>query len=667
LCAIPKTRIGVNIARAKVTGSLADIEWTDLYRMFRSTAHFNLTELAKTGNPYESIHDPYASKADVATGQQLFKTNCALCHGADATGAAVGPGLAHRHMVQGSSDWALFRTISFGIPGTAMAGHNDLPWHQKWQLVAYIQSLTVQGVAQEDYTQPTVQAQPVPYETLRTADKNQADWLTYSGSYDGHHFSGNDQITTANVGGLRLLWARQYTTTEESVETSPLAVNGYLFVTAPPGRVEALDGKTGAVVWSYDRALPDHISLCCGVENRGLAVLGNTLFVGTLDAHLIALNMTTGAVLWDVVVADYKAGYSITGAPLALKNLVLTGLGGGEFAIQGFISARDAATGKEVWRFNTIARGEPGADSWSPGTAANTGGAATWLTGSFDPRSNVVYWPTGNPVPEFNGDSRQGDNLYTNSVVALDADTGSLRWTFQYMPHDAFDWDSAQVLVLLDANVAGQDRRVLAQANRNGFFYLLDAANGKLLLTKPFAKQTWSDHTDSIGRPAINPQAYPSPRGTATYPGTSGGANWESPSYDPITKRMYVPFMDWGGIYYKRPAQHQSGEMFLAGSFSFFSYSTARAVLSAINPITGEADWEYRNSATNIGGLLSTAGGLVFGSQLQTLFALDASTGKELWTVHTGGRTVAAPMSFLSGGKQLITVATGHDLLTFGL
>ena len=667
LSSFPKLRMGLVIVRSKATGSLPDVGWLDLYRMVRSGSHFNLPDLAETPNPYAAIRNPYDSPVDVATGSELFRSHCSACHGPDGSGGPGGPALQNRQMVEGSSDWALFRTVSLGIRGTAMPA-STLPWLDKWKLVAYVRLLTLRA-QRPAYLEavPQVHTQPVQYEAIRDANQNLNSWLTYSGSYDGRRFSPNTQITPANAASLRLLWMRQYTTPEASIETSPLVVDGYMFVTVPPNRVEALDVKTGSLIWTYDRKLPDHVSVCCGYVNRGLAVLGRTLYLGTLDAHLVALDISTGQVTWDVEIADYKSGYSITGAPLALKNLIVTGIAGGEFGVRGFIEARDAATGKRIWRFETIPKsGQPGANTWDD-NSAQTGGGPTWLTGSFDPDTNLIYWPSGNPSPNFNGEGRAGDNLYTNSIIALDADRGTLRWYFQFTPHDLFDWDATEVPVLLDANVAGKRQRFLAQANRNGFFYLLDAEAGRFLLAKPFAKQTWADEIDSNGRPVLNPAAHPTERGTAIYPGVGGATNWESPSYSPVTGLMYVPALDWGGIFYERHSDYHQGEEFLGGSFQYSPAATSQGAVRALNPVTGDVQWEYRNPATNVGGLLSTGGGVVFGSQDQRFFALDAASGRELWRVSTGGRTVAAPITFLFDGTQMVTIAAGHDILTFGL
>jgi alcohol dehydrogenase (cytochrome c) len=665
LTAVPKVRLGLTIVRLKASGSLPDIGWMDLFRMTRPGTHFNLPSLAKTPNPYAAIRNPYSLPGDVSAGGNLFRSHCTSCHGTNGSGGSEGPSLSHRHMAEGSSDWALFRTVSSGIRGTTMRGSN-LPWVDRWRLVAYVRSLTLRAELPLD-SDLAVRALPVSYEQIRDASQKPSNWLTYSGSYDGQRFSPIRQITPANVRDLRLIWARQYNTSEVMIETSPLVVGDRMFVTVPPNRVEALDATNGNLIWAYDRGLPENLTLCCGYVNRGLAVLGSSLFLGTLDGHMVALDINTGQVSWDVEIADYKSGYSITGAPLALKNLVVTGVAGGEFGIRGFVDARDAATGKEVWRFDTIpAPGQPGANTWA-GNSWRTGGGPTWITGSFDPETNLLYWPTGNPSPNFDGKERPGDNLYTNCVVALDADDGKLRWYFQFMPHDAFDWDATEIVVLLDGDVAGKRRRLLAQANRNGFFYLLDAKTGQFLLAKAFAVQTWADGIDGNGRPLVNRSAYPTTRGTSVYPGVGGATNWWSPSYSPVTGFLYVSALDWGGVFHEGHSEYHPGELFPGGSFEFFENTRPEGAVRALNPETGEALWEYRNIVSDVGGLLSTAGGIVLGSQGEVFFALDAKTGSERWRVSTGGRIRAAPITFLNGDRQMVTIAAGHDILTFGL
>ena len=668
LLSVPRFRWRAEIVRLKAVGALPDITWKELIHLNRHGDPFNLKELVTNPSPYPVIKNPFVSGNDIAAGEKIFQANCTLCHGANGEGGPAGPALKQRQMRKGSSDWAIFKTISQGITGTPMPP-SALPPDDRWRLVAYVKSLAQSGEVHSDTTLATGIASlgAVRYEDILAAGQDTRRWLTYSGSYNGHRFSPNDQITTANASSLRLLWMRQYTTSEAAIETSPLIVDGFMFVTLPPNGVEALDAKTGAPIWHYERELPQHLSLCCGYVNRGLAVLGNLLFLGTLDAHLVALDMRTGAVAWDVEIADYKTGYSITGAPLALKNTVVTGVAGGEFGIRGFIDARDAATGKEIWRFDAIPQpGQPGAETWEGG-ASKTGGGPTWLTGTFDPELNLLYWPIGNPSPNYNGNTRKGDNLYTDSVVALNADRGDLRWYFQFTPHDVFDWDATEILVSFDKNVAGKRERLLAQANRNAFYYVLDRENGLLQTAHPYAKQTWSSEIDSHGRPIMNQAAIPTPEGSAVYPSVGGASNWMSPSYSPITGLIYVAVREWGGIFYSKTAEYHPGDPFLGGSSQILTNPPTEGVVRALDASTGEVRWEYRNTTFSVGGLLSTKGGLVFGSAAQVFFALDATTGRELWRIDTGGMIKAAPVTYSIDGRQFVTIAAGHDLLTFGL
>jgi alcohol dehydrogenase (cytochrome c) len=665
LWAFPKTRWRIIVFKMKASGSLPELGWNDLYRM-TTGEHANLSALVETPNAYAVIKNPYSQKFDVEAGRSIFQSHCSVCHGDNGAGGPGGPVLQHRVMVKGSSDWALFRTLTFGIPGTAMQA-SGLSRRERWQLVAAVQSIVGSGrIRTEVHVIP--QSEPVTAQDLMTAGQTPDKWLTYSGSYDSHRFSPAAQIKPSNVAGLRLLWMRQYNTSEPSIETSPIVTGEYMFVTSPPNRVEALSVKSGAVIWTYERQLPQNLPVCCGYVNRGLAVLGDTIFFGTLDAHLVALDIRTGEVRWDVEIADHAHGYSITGAPLALKNMVITGVAGGEYGIRGFLTARDVQTGKEIWRFNTIPQpGDKGSESWVRGDAWKTGGGPTWITGSFDPKTNLLYWPVGNPSPNFNSDDREGENLFTNSILALDADSGKLQWYFQFTPHDAFDWDATEIVVLFDGKIAGKTEPLLAQADRNGFYYVLNRETGKLYSAIPFGKETWADGIDSQGRPIISPKAYPTKQGSALYPGVGGATNWESPSYSPATDLMYIPVLDWGGTFFQGTADYHAGQPFTGGSFNYFDYTQAEAAIRAVNAETGQMVWEFRSPGTNVGGILSTAGGVVFGSQLDDVFALDAKTGRELWHVGTSGRIVAAPITFTYHGKQMITIAAGHDILTFGL
>jgi alcohol dehydrogenase (cytochrome c) len=666
---IPRVHWRTKVVWLKASGTLQDISWGELWQLSRHGDPFNVRELAKTPNPYMVIKNPLTSTADLTAGEAIFQAHCAVCHGAGGAGGATGPALKHRQMVKGSSDWAIFKTISLGISGTAMPP-SSLPATDRWRLEAYVKSLAEPTGSTPDtaHNSRMDSLKPVRYEDIVDATSRPDQWLTYSGSYDGQRFSSSDQITASNVSRLHLLWMKQYSTQDHPIESTPLVFGGFMFLTLPPNQVVALDARTGETVWQYNRELPPHITLCCGYVNRGLAVLGSTLFLGTLDAHLVALDMRTGKVSWDEQIADFQESYSITGAPLALKNIVVTGVAGGEYGVRGFIDARDAATGKEVWRFDSIPQpGQPGAETWEPG-AMKTGGGPTWLTGTFDPESNLIYWPVGNPSPNYNGTSRKGDDLYTDSVVALDADHGDLRWHFQFTPHDTFDWDATEILVSFDKIVSGKRERLLAQADRNAFYYVLDRDNGGFRTAQPLVKQTWASGIDAHGRPIMNPAAVPTPEGATVFPSVGGATNWMSPSYSPITGLMYVPVREWGGVFYTRPAEYRRGEIFTGGYSQIFDNPPPIGIVRAIDASTGEVRWEYRkNTTSDVGGLLSTKGGVVFGSASEFFFALDAKTGQELWRINTGGMITAAPVTYTIDGKQVVAIVAGHDLLVFGL
>lgn len=669
LLSVPRFRWRVDLVRLKVTGGLTDISWKELYHMNRHGDPYDLKDLVSTRSPYLAIRNPFASEEDVEAGEKLFESNCSFCHGTNGVGGGAGPALKQRAMEKGSSDWALFKTVSSGIAGTAMPS-SPLSEGDRWKLVSYVKFLAegAEGNSDSPLYLKIHHIAPVRYEDLLASQHDSKQWLTYSGSYDGQRFSNDDQITAANASNLRMIWMRQYTTTETLIETSPLIVDGFMFITVPPNRVEALDAKTGELAWSYDRKLPQHLSACCGYVNRGLAVLGNLVYFGTLDAHLVALDMRTGAVAWDVEIAPYQQGYSITSAPLALKNLVITGVAGGEFGARGFIDARDATTGKEIWRFNTIPEpGQRGSETWEP-DALKTGGGPTWLTGTYDPGLNLIYWPVGNPSPNYNGRDRKGDNLYTDCVVALDADQGTLRWYFQFTPHDLYDWDATEILIAFDKTVAGKTEHLLGQADRNAFYYVFDRGTGHFLTARPIAKENWATRIDGNGRPVINPAAIPTPAGATVFPASGGATNWMSPSYSPVTGLVYVPIREWGGIFFTKDGKYQPGELFTEGASETLNNPTPIGVVRALDASTGEVRWEFNNNTTStVGGLLSTRGGVVFGSAGQAFIALDAKTGRELWHVDTGGWIKAAPVTYTIDGKQMVTVAAGHDLLTFEL
>ena len=512
----------------------------------------------------------------------------------------------------------------------------------------------------------TLSAQ-VPYQRIVDADKEPQNWLTYSRTYNGQRYSPLTQITPANAAGLKPLWTYQIKQMDH-FETTPIAVDGVLYITEPPDTVSALDARTGRSLWRYVRPVPPDIRPCCGRVNRGVAILDNSVYVGTLDAHLIALNARNGAVEWDTVVADYKAGHSLTMAPLAIDGKVIVGIAGGEFGIRGFIDAYDGKSGKQLWRFWTVPEpGEPGHDTW-PGDSWKTGGAPAWVTGVYDPELNLVYWGTGNPGPDWNPDVRGGDNLYSCSLVALDAATGKLKWHFQFTPHDSHDYDSTNVPMLLDGVARGKPRKLLALANRNAFYYLLDRTTGEFVSASPYAHYTWTKGLDDSGRPQVDPALEPSENGTLVSPSLYGATNWYSPSYSPATKLVYVAVREQSSYFYKTEAEYRKGATFLGGGERAIPGDKAWGAVRALDALTGAIKWEFKLKSPPWSGVLATAGGLVFGGSMEgNFYALDARTGKPLWNYQTGAEMYSNIMSFGVDGKQRIAVTSGHALFVFGL
>jgi alcohol dehydrogenase (cytochrome c) len=449
------------------------------------------------------------------------------------------------------------------------------------------------------------------------------------------------------------------------LETSPLAVDGILYATAQDDRAFALDARTGRPLWIYQRQIPGDIRPCCGHVNRGLAILGDKVYLGTLDAHVLALDAKTGAVVWDVVAADYRTGHSFTVAPLAVKDLIVIGVSGGEYGVRGFIDAYDAATGERKWRLYTVpGPGEPGHDSWE-GNSWKVGGAPAWNTGTYDPATNQIFWPTGNPAPSNRGEGRAGDNLYSNSLLALNADTGKMNWYFQFTKHDEHDWDATQVPVMIDAS----GKHLIAQANRNGFFYVLDRTTGKLLSANAYGKVTWSDTKDAEGRPVAKKDASPTLEGRTVCPGALGTTNFMAPTYDPQTALFYVTARDQCDIFSTAPQPYEAGHAYYGSAY--FPSEEARpylGFLKAIDPATGQVKWKFEHTSPTWSGVLSTAGGLVFSGDAEGDFiAFEAASGTPLWHFQMGGAVYAPPMAFAVDGKQYVAIASGSAVYAFGL
>jgi alcohol dehydrogenase (cytochrome c) len=522
----------------------------------------------------------------------------------------------------------------------------------------------------------------VSSERLVRAANEPQNWLTYSGTYFSQRHSQLREVTLANVKDLEQKWVFQAQSLQ-SFAATPLVVDAVMYVTQAPNDVVALDAKTGRVFWIYHYA-PKPGRVCCrGLVNRGVAVLGDTLFMATVDARLIAIDAKNGQPLWKTKVAETSEAYAMTLAPLAIKDKVIVGVAGGEHGIRGFIAAYDARTGKEVWKFYTIpGPGEPGHDSW-PADAWQHGGASVWTTGSYDPELNLTYWGIGNPGPDFNASQREGDNLYSDSVVALDADTGKLKWHFQFTPHDPYDYDSTQVPVLVDANWNGSPRKLMFFGNRNGFFYVLDRATGRFLLGRAFANVNWASGLTAEGRPILTPQ----PPGQPTFPGPIGATNWWSPSYSPRTGLFYLSTWDNYGTVFAEGERltYRPGQTFTGGNLgpvpgaapmpilgrnqiNTWHEGAARGVVMAIDPNTVTRKWTFNMHDVTTSGILTTASDLLFVGGREGYFqALDARTGALLWKAMLGGEMAAGPMTYQVDGKQHIAIAAGHSLFVFGL
>src|SRR5580765_1161882 len=509
-----------------------------------------------------------------------------------------------------------------------------------------------------------VVALAVPLIAQNAVDGN---WTMYSGSLSAQRFSPLAQLTPANVAKLKPAWVYQPPGVG-TVETTPLVIGNVMYATWGPTGVAAIDVRSGKTLWEWARPIPASVlNLGFPRVNRGVAYLDGSVFVGTLDGFLVALDAKSGAEKWTIHVGENPLGHSITAAPLVADGKIIVGISGGEAGIRGFLDAYDAKTGKQVWRFWTVpSPGEAGSNTW-PGDSWVHGGGATWLTGSYDPDLKLLYWGTGNPGPDWNGDSRVGDNLYTSSLVAIDVETGKARWSFQFTPHDTHDWDANQIPVLVDAEFGGQPRSLVVMANRNAFFYVLDRKTGEYLLGSQYTKQTSAKGLDDKGRPILVPDMDPSEKGTLVYPSLQGATNWASPSYSPATGWLYVPVREMGSIYFKTGVEYRPGTYYTGGSEKRLDEESWGAV-RALDVKTGKQAWDFRLPSPPWAGVMSTAGGLVFGGSNEgNFYALDARTGKPLWQFQTGGQIRSGPMSFLVGDKQHVAVAGGHAIFVFAI
>jgi alcohol dehydrogenase (cytochrome c) len=541
-----------------------------------------------------------------------------------------------------------------------------------WQVHSYIKKMAIASL-DANTSQAAQKTDPVnvPFEHIRDARKRPAEWLTYAGDYSGHRHTTLNSITKENVRNLRVEWVAQLRSSGPPFEASPIVHGRWIYVSEPPEGVVAFDADSGELLWRFRRPVPPGISLCCGPRNRGVAILNDAIVFQTLDAHVVSVDAITGKKRWETKLAEYREGYSMTGAPLALRDKLIVGIAGGEFGIRGFISALRASDGHKLWTFHTVPRpGEAGHETWG-GDSWKRGGAPTWATGAYDSESDTVYWGVGNPAPLYQGDARPGDNLYSNSVVALDGSTGSLRWHFQFTPSDEHDWDAVQQPVLAEIPWQGKNRSVMLWANRNGFFYVLDRKTGKFLLAKPFVKQIWTSGFEPNGRPIFRAEGRPSRAGTLVWPWSA--TNWWPPSFDSKRLLLFVPAVDAAAIFFREEPRFEEGKMYEGSSYRVQTDQPVTTAIKGIDVRTGEIRWETvlaKGSWTihkEIGGILSTSTGVVFFGYRDEFLALDADTGEVLRRIRVGGMINAPPVSYSIGGRQFVAVMAGNALFSFAL
>jgi alcohol dehydrogenase (cytochrome c) len=655
-----------------------------------------------------------AASQPVTEAPALFASQCATCHGADGRGAERGPDIVSSISAQRRPVEEIARIIRDGIPSAGMPPAR-LAADAIAAVASHVRSLAdaarvvptfprvtierrdggrleglVQNERAEDLQLLTTAGDLValnrdeiarlvpngrdtmPVLAPRAIADNwtDGDWPTYNGDPSGNRHTALRQITRDNVAQMRLKWMAPLGSAR-TLRMTPLVVGGIMYASAP-NEVYALDARSGRSIWRYARPRTAGVIGDAGAGvHRGVAVRGDRLYTVTDDAKLLALHRGTGQFLWEVTMADYRQHYGATGAPLVVGKLVVSGVSGGDEGARGFVAAFDAETGKEVWRFWTVpAPGEPGSETWR-GKAIEHPCAATWLTGSYDATNHLLLWTAGNPCPDYNGAERQGDNLWSNSVIALDPETGARRWHYQFTPHDLNDWDAVQTVVAVDTRYRGQERQILLQANRNGFFYVLDRRSGAVLLAKPFVKMlNWATGIGEDGRPQRIAGVEPTVRGLRICPSVLGATNWMSPAFNPETRLYYVMALEMCSVFRKSDTWFKQGDSFYGGDTENVRGEPGRKVLRALDIETGSIAWEreQHGSGGSWGGLLSTATGLVFYADDNGDFAaVDARTGRLLWRFGANASWHASPMAYSVGGQQFIAIAAGGSIIAFGL
>jgi alcohol dehydrogenase (cytochrome c) len=641
------------------------------------------------------------AQADTQAGERQYATMCAACHGLDGSGSGKGAAIAKLPQVIALPDAELVRIVREGVPGKSMPGFAQLGDANLLAVVAYLRKLQgvdpahPAGTAPKGVSAPAIAAaEPAAGNgaaanaapavssaasaaavDVQQSDLNQKEirenWVSYNGDYSGRRYSALAEVTAANASQLVKKWAF-HTSGAGVMEMTPVVVAGVMFVTRS-NDAWALDARTGKPLWHHARGVSDGlIDDAAGHINRGVAVLGARVYMETDNAHLLCLDARTGAMIWDVAYAPGNRNYGATSAPLVVKDKVLVGTSGGDDGVRGFVAAFDAATGKEAWRFWTIpAPGEKGAESW-PGELYKHGGGTTWMPGTYDAALNTIYWGTSNPSPDFDGSVRPGDDLYTCSLLALDPDTGKLKWYFQFNPHDMYDYDSVQTPVLVDATFKGKPRKLVVTANRNGFLYILDRTDGTYLFSRQFsASMNWAKGIDESGRP-ISAGLVPNEKGVTVCPGYAGATNWYSPSYDPATNMFYFRSYEGCSLFKAKTEDFKEGQ----GYYSTGAESPQMANPPNVGTINafdlGTLDFAWRNQMTDApdnawAGVMSTAGGVVaYGNDSKEFELDDARTGKKLWAIKLPAGMHASPMAYGVAGRQYFAVAAGDDVIAFG-
>jgi len=637
---------------------------------------------------------PSASAQDVGSGRTVFASRCAACHGTEGGGGELGPSIVARVPLRADAD--LEAVIREGLPGAGMPSFANLSKSESTSLIAFLRTLRPRAGTGPQRTSVTladgsslsgvvlnqsagemqVLGDDRRAHLLRetTAGRyrpvtSQTGWTTYNGHTNGNRYSTLTQITADNVSRLSPQWVFTLPNVSQG-QVTPVVVDGLMYVSAA-NDLYALDAGSGRVAWNYRRPRTRGLAgVAARGVNRGVAVRDERVFMATDHAHLIALNRHSGALLWETQMADWRQNYNGTGAPMIVGDLVIAGIAGGDEGARGFVAAYEQATGKEIWRFWAVpARDEPGSDTWK-GNAIDHPGAATWMTGSYDAELDTLYWAIGNPGPDMIGDDRLGDNLYSDSVVALDPKTGRRKWHFQFTPHDVHDYDAQQPIVLVDATWQGKPRKLLLQANRNGYFYVLDRVTGEYLSGTPYVKNiTWASGLTKEGRPIVVPNMEPTREGRRVCPSLEGASNWYSASFSPRTGLFYVQTNDKCGMFTRVDQTWESGKSFMGGTFAA-APEPAQRVLRAIDIQTGKVVWELPQfgNVDSWGGVLATASDLVFFADDSGAFAAaDAKTGKRVWSFQTSQVWKASPMTYVFDNRQMFAIASGPNILAFGL